>query len=222
MPSQAPYHYIRDYYRQVHAKYTRFPEMAAFCRDWMKQVTGESVLNAGCGPLLYDDLPHFGAVPRDYVGLDINRNTFAFLKRSRDPRLLRAKAHAHFCGTRVEHLCGDALALGLEDRFSSVLGVGFFATFYGPDFAPLMAVMHRALKSRGRLVKLTWHGPNRTREVERDKLKYRYDRVRQPAPEELVAAVEAAGFVFRDQAILDCDPLSYGWEAIQACVFERG
>ncbi len=146
-----------------------------------------------------------------------------FFRRSRDPRLLRAKAYARRCGTRVEYLCGDALAAEneLEGRFDSVLGVGFFATFFGPDFAPLMAVMHRALKPQGRLVKLTWHGPQRSPAAEREKLKYGYDRERQPSPQELAAAVEACGFVLREEAVLDCDPSTYGWNHIQACVFER-
>ena len=84
-----------------------------------------------------------------------------------------------------------------------------------------MIAMRRALKPRGRLVKLTWHGPNRTPGVAREKLKYGYDRARQPSPQELVAAIEQTGFVLRDQAALNCDPASYGWQAIQACVFER-
>ncbi len=223
MQSQAPYQYIRDYYRQVQAKYDAYPDMAEFCRATLKRIRGASVLNVGCGPLLYDDLQHFGRPPRDCLGLDINRSTFEFLRRSRDPRLLRAKSHARACGTRVDFLCADVMACEaeLQDRFDCVLGVGFFATFYGARFDRLMALMAHALKPRGLLVKLTWHGPHRTPEETRKKLAYRYDSPGEVSPAALVAGIERGGFALQDQSMLPCDPATYGWDAIQACVFEK-
>jgi len=223
MQTQAPYAYIRDYYRRVQSKYERFPSEASFCRSSLRHVRGPSVLNVGCGPLLYDDVLHFGAPPRDYLGLDVNRSTFEFLRRSRDPRLLRAKARARALGTRIAHLCADVFACEdrLEGRFDSVLGVGFFATFHGSRFEWLMDLMHRTLKDGGRLVKITWHGPRRPPEETRKKLTYRYDSAEEVTPAALVAGIEGAGFTLRHQAVLACDPASYGWQAIQACLFEK-
>jgi SAM-dependent methyltransferase len=223
MQTQAPYAYIRDYYRQVQRKYERFPAEASFCRARLRDVRGPTVLNLGCGPLLYDDVLHFGAPPRDYLGLDINGSTFAFLQRSREPRLLRAKAGARALGTRVEHLCADIFDCGdrLEGRFDSVLGVGFFATFHGTRFERLMDLMRRTLKDGGRLLKITWHGPQRAPEETRKKLAYRYDSPEAASPAALVAGIEGAGFRLRHHAVLACDPASYGWEAIQACLFEK-
>ena len=223
MQVQAPYAYIRDYYRQVQRKYERFPAEASFCRARLRDVRGPSVLNLGCGPLLYDDLLHFGAPPRDYVGLDINRSTFDFLRRSRDSRLLQAKAGARALGTRIEYLCADVFACEerLEGRFDSVLGVGFFATFHGSRFERLMDLMHRTLKDGGRLLKITWHGPQRAPEETAKKLAYRYDSPEETSPVALVAGIEKAGFTLRYQAVLACDPAHYGWQAIQACLFEK-
>ena len=223
MQTQAPYHYIRDYYRRVQAKYADFPDTAAFGWSYMEKIHGASVLNLGCGPLLYDDMTHFGRPPGDYVGLDINRGTFEFLRRSRDPRLLRAKSYARDCNTRIEYRCTDVLDDGgnLEDRFDCVLGVGFFATFQGARFERLMAIVRHALKEGGLLVKLTWHGPHRTAEETRKKLAYRYDNADEVSPEGLVAGIERCGFTLRQQSILACDPDSYGWDSIQACVFRR-
>lgn len=223
MHTQAPYAYIRDYYKSVQRKYERFPEEASFCRSNLQHIRGPSVLNLGCGPLLYDDVLHFGNVPREYVGLDINQSTFEFLRRSRDPRLLRAKARARALETRIEFLCADIFESErrLAGRFDSVLGVGFFATFFGARFDRLMRVVHRSLKEEGGLLKITWHGPNRTPEETQKKLAYRYDSAVAPSPEDLVAAIERAGFALRHQSVLVSDPSTYGWQAIQACVFRK-
>lgn len=223
MQTQAPYPYIRDYYRQVQEKYRRFPEMASFCRAELKRIRGARVLNVGCGPLLYDDLQHFGQAPHDYLGLDINRSSFDFLRRSRDPRLLRAKAHARASGTSVDTLCGDILECGtaLAGRFDAVLGVGVVATFHGERFERLTALLREALQARGTLLKITWHGPHRTPEETRKKLAYRYDSPEEPTPEALVEAMERAGFSLEHQSILPCDPETYGWDAIQACLFRN-
>ena len=221
--TQAPYAFIRDYYRNVQRKYERFPGEASFCQLSLQHIRGPCVLNVGCGPLLYDDVLHFGDPPREYVGLDINQNTFEFLRRSRDPRLLRAKARARALGTRIEYLCADIFECEhrLEGRFNSVLGLGFFATFHSTGFDRLMRLLHRTLKDGGMLLKITWHGPHRTPEETRKKLAYRYDSPGEPSPADLVTGIERAGFTLRYQSVLECDPTSYGWEAIQACVFQK-
>lgn len=223
MQTQAPYTYIRDYYRNVQRKYECFPGEASFCRSSLQHIRGPSVLNVGCGPLLFDDVLHFGDPPREYVGLDINRSTFEFLQRSRDARLLRAKARSRKLETRIEYLCADIFECErrLEGRFNSVLGVGFFATFHSTRFNRLMRLMHRTLKDGGVLLKLTWHGPHRTPEKTRAKLAYRYDSPGEPSPTNLVAGIERAGFTLRNQSVLACDPTTYGWEAIQACMFQK-
>ena len=136
MQNQAPYEYIRDYYDHVHRRMDRHPDVAAFWLAGLRHVAGERVLNVGCGPMLYDNLEHFEEPPCEYVGLDVNSNSFEFLRRSRDPRLLRAKARAEALGCRVEYLCGDVFDCEeqLSGGFESALGIGFFATFHGERF----------------------------------------------------------------------------------------
>ncbi len=223
MPAQAPYDYVRDYYRRSHEKNGRFPEITAFWQSALRGVQGESVLNVGCGPQFYDYLPYFSELPGEYVGLDINRNTFAFLESSDDPMVLEAKARVQAAGTRVEFLCGDVLDSGpeLENRFDCVLGVGVFATFAGDRFERLMAKLRGALKERGHLVKVTWHGPLRSAEETEEKLKYGFDNEEEPSPEALASSIEQAGFELRDNSVLKIIPLEYGWNAIQTCTFRK-
>lgn len=221
--AEAPYSYIRDYYRNAHAKNERFPHITSFWLSALDQIRGRRVLNVGCGPQFYDYIGKFRSPPKEYVGLDINRNTFEFLRRSRDPRLLRAKARSRKLGARIELICADALdhAPELAGRFDSVVGVGFFGTFHGAHFDRLTRLMYQALDDQGSLLKITWHGPHRTPEEQAMKLKFRFDNPEEPGPEVLVSGFERAGFALRRQEILPCDPASYGWQAVQACLFAK-
>ncbi len=223
MHSQAPYEYIRDYYEQTHQEMDRYPNVAAFWLDGLRHVAGERVLNAGCGPTLYDYLEYFAEPPCQYVGLDINSNCFEFFRRSRDPRLLRARARAKTLGCRVEYLCGDVFELEdqLSGQFDSALGVGFFATYDGMRFDRLMRIMHGSISPGGQLLKITWHGPHRTPEQTRDKLRYRFDNPEEPTPDELIGGIERAGFALSHNSILECDPSTIGWDAIQVSLFQR-
>lgn len=223
MHSQAPYEYIRDYYLQVHRRMDRYPDVAAFWLAGLRHVAGERVLNVGCGPMLYDYLEHFAESPREYVGLDVNSSCFEFLRRSRDPRLLRAKARTEALGCRVEYLCGDVFDCEeqLSGRFESAISIGFLATLYGMGFERLMRIMHRSIVHGGRLLKITWHGPHRTSKETRDKLRYGFDGPEEPTPDALICGIERAGFALRHNSILECDPSTIGWDAIQVCLFRR-
>lgn len=223
MPTEAPYEYVSDYYAHVHRINSAYPAVAEFWLSKLAHIRGDNVLNVGCGPTLYDYMLRFGRPPQEYVGLDVNKSTFDFLRHSEDPRLLDAKRRALELGTRTEYVAASALDCEerLKGRFDCILGVGFFATFHGPQLQRLLAIMAGALRSEGVLLKLTWHGPHRTEEETRKKHEYAYDNPEEPSPEELVTGFESAGFALMKQEILECDPESYGWDAIQFCLFRK-
>lgn len=223
MHTEAPYEYIRDYYAHVHRTYTEDPAAAEFWLSKLSHIRGDHVLNIGCGPTLYDYMLRFGRAPREYVGLDINKSTFEFLRDSSDPRLVAARTRVQELGTRVELIDEDVFVCAprLEGRFDSILGVGFFATFSGEPFERLIGVMQRALRPGGMLLKLTWHGPHRTPEETRKKHEYSYDNPEEPTEDELVKGFENGGFRLVEQEVLRCDPGSTGWDAIQSCLFTR-
>ncbi|NCF83718.1 MAG: methyltransferase domain-containing protein [Proteobacteria bacterium] len=223
MHTEAPYEYIRDYYSNVHRKNAADPVVAEFWLSKLANIRGDKVLNIGCGPTLYDYMLRFGSPPREYVGLDINKSTFEFLRRSRDPRLLKAKERVSELGTHTELIAADVFECDekLAGRFDSILGVGFFATFHGSRFKQLFEIMARALRPQGMLLKLTWHGPHRTARETRKKLEYAYDNPEEPTPHELVSGIENAGFSLVEQEVLECDPRAVGWDAIQSCIFSK-
>jgi len=223
MRTEAPYDYISDYYAHVHRINSEYPEVAEFWLSRLDRIRGDAVLNVGCGPTFYDYALRFGRAPRDYVGLDINKSTFDFLENSDDPHLRHAREQVHALGTRSEHIAASVFDCEerLAGRFDYIVGVGFFATFEGVEFERLLAIMARALRDEGRLVKLTWHGPHRSVEETQKKHAYGYDNAEEPAAQELVAGFEKAGFRLEEQTILECDPATYGWDAIQYCLFAR-
>ena len=223
MHTEAPFDYIRDYYAHVHRINSEYPDVAEFWLSKLDHIRGDSVLNVGCGPTLYDYMLRFGRPPREYVGLDINSSTFDFLRNSKDPRLLDAKTRVRELGTRTELIGASVFdcAERLEGRFDCILGVGFFATFHGAKLEELLAIMDRALRAEGILLKLTWHGPHRSLEETRKKHEYGYDNPEEPSPDSLVAGFENAGFSLIAEDILECDPATYGWDAIQSCLFRK-
>lgn len=223
MRTEAPFDYIRDYYAHVHRINAAYPEVAEFWLSKLDRIRGDAVLNVGCGPTFYDYALRFARPPRDYVGLDINKSTFEFLESADDARLVDAKARVDALGTRCEHIAASVFDCEelLADRFDCILGVGFFATFQGAEFERLLAIMARALREDGRLLKLTWHGPHRSAEETRKKHAYGYDNPEEASCGALVEGFERAGFRLDEQAILECDPATYGWDVIQYCLFEK-
>jgi len=223
MATQAPLTYIAGYYDSVQKKNAAFPEVAEFWLSGFRHVTGKKVLNLGCGPMLYDNMLRFGEMPETYVGLDLNAASFEFLENSDHPALVEARTKAEALCPDIQFIAGDVFdhMAKLEGQFDTVLGIGFFGTFEGQLFDDLVAATHQMLKPDGQLLKMTWHGAQRTARETEDKLKYRYDNEIEPPAEELVRLIEAQGFSLSINDILDCPPDTVGWEKIQVATFNK-
>lgn len=223
MTVQAPLSYISDYYDSVQKKNAAFPDIAEFWLSGFRHVTGKKVLNLGCGPMLYDNLLRFGENPDTYIGLDLNAASFDFLKNSDHPALLAARAEAQARCEDIRFISGNVFdhVTDLESQFDTVLGIGFFGTFEGQLFDDLVQATHKMLKPGGRLLKITWHGAQRSASETAKKLKYRYDNEIEPPAEELVRLIEAQGFAIDTNDILNCPPDTIGWDKIQVAVFNK-
>ncbi|MEM8839376.1 MAG: methyltransferase domain-containing protein [Pseudomonadota bacterium] len=223
MSEQAPYDYIADYYARVHEKNAAFPEIADFWLSGFRLVTGARVLNLGCGPMFYDNLARFGDVPKTYVGVDLNEQTFAFLKNGDHPELIKHRKMAEAAGIEMSFVQGDAIAYleTQEAAFDTILGIGFFATFSGETFKRLISGCRRALVPGGTLLKMTWHGSIRTQAETAAKIKYRYDNEVEPAGEELVREITSLGFETASDETFICPPDTIGWRSIQVAAFRK-
>lgn len=223
MVTQAPLTYIANYYDSVQKKNAAFPEVAEFWLSGFRHVTGKKVLNLGCGPMLYDNMLRFGETPEIYVGLDLNAASFEFLEKGDHSALIEARAKAESICPDIQFIAGDVFdhMADLEGQFDAILGIGFFGTFEGQLFDGLVAATHQMLKPDGQLLKMTWHGAQRSARETEDKLKYRYDNEIEPPAEELVRLIEAQGFSIAVNDILNCPPNTVGWDKIQVATFNK-
>ena len=218
----APYDYISRYYASVRRKNRAFPDVADFWQGSLRHVSGKSVLNLGCGPMLYDNLTYFSKPPERYVGVDLNSESFAFLSEDDNPDLVEARNAAHALSTAIEVHAADIFDLSQDlGTFDVILGVGFFGTFEGPNLDRLLNHVRPMMKPEGRIVKLTWHGPERTAAETQDKLRYRYDTTAEPTPDELSKRFTDCGLsIIRDERF-QCKPGTVGWREIQCAVFTQ-
>ena len=176
MTELAPIEYIRDYYEGTLSKAALFPREYGFYQSFLSYVKGASVLNVGCGPLFYEDLVHFGEVPENYVGIDVNSNAFKYLEQSKHPRLGEGRDYVKSHNIRTEFATESVFdwAAETDARFDSVFGVGVFATFGGVEFDRLMSLLWRVLNKGGHLANVSWDGTYYTEQQYEEKLKYRF------------------------------------------------
>ena len=223
MNDEAPLAYVKDYYEQLLERRRFFQEATTFYLRELRHVRGRRVLNAGCGPQLYDYLRHFGELPEVYFGVDINRSTFEYMKRSRNSALLASRRFARDECIDVRDVCADISdcmeSLGPLD---CVVGVGFFGTFCEQRFRRMIDATHRGLRPLGLLVIISWYGCHLSRRVHRRKVRYRYDGLNSPSLDETVSWTERQGFQLVHRTQFDVpDQDVYGWETIQSCVFRK-
>ena len=223
MDNEAPLKYVKNYYEQRLARRRIFPEATKFYLRELRHVRGQLVLNAGCGPQLYDYLRYFGELPKVYFGVDINRSTFEYMKHSRNAELLASKRFARDEYVDVRDVCNDVCdCMESLELLNCVVGVGFFGTFCEQRFRRVIDATHRRLRPLGLLVNISWYGCHLSRRVHRKKVRYRYDGLHGPSLEETVSWTERQGFQLVHRTLFDVpDKDDYGWETIQSCVFRK-
>ncbi|MEM7424773.1 MAG: class I SAM-dependent methyltransferase [Pseudomonadota bacterium] len=219
----APIDYVEKYYRMDCDRWDSFPSVSGFLWSFLKHVDGRIVLNAGCGPQYYDYMLKFAERPDRYVGLDVSSSTIRYLQQSRNRRFCAARRAAREGRTIFEFMRADIFdaAARLAGRFDCIVATGFIGTFHGPDLDRLSDVLRGALKPHGKLIKLTWHGPHRTPEQNREKLEYGYDSAEEHQPEVYLSQIADRGFDVLKHEIFECDPETYRWDVIQGCVLQR-
>ncbi len=227
MTTQAPYNYVRDYYKNVVDKAKRFPDITEQWMSNLKYVTGEHVLNIGCGPTLFDYIPHFGDWTGSCTGIDINENTFHFLRRSMIPELVRARKLTKkgmyctnvrmICEDVTENICPSDAEDGLYD---SVLAVGFLAGHHGLGFNALMHRIRQRIRDDGMLVVISWQGPWRSIEESQQKQLYRYEANEWSDPDTIDYDITQSGFYLDIAKTVGC-PYTYKWDSIHTRVFRK-
>lgn len=209
---QAPLSYIRQYY-EADVGETETPE-SRFYQRYLKKVKGDSVLSVACGPQLYDDLAFFGKKPKEYVGLDINKNTVRFLKTSKNAHLLKNKKAAK--GVRVKALVGDVLKYDprFKDRFDCVIAVAVLGMFPKNDFRRAIKNIRSYLKPGGTFLDIDWTDSNLTKEIYAEKEKYRFYTRKGPRVKDQESLIRASRFRIVGYDEIWPDKRTYQWGKI--------
>lgn len=218
----APTDYIENYFFRYLEFWRKYPDERALMIDALHHVSGDIVINIGCGPQFYDYVKYFDAAPKRYIGIDINTATFDLLQEPHIVEIASAKRAVETSGVDAVTLHSDVLEIDPDsiDRAHTVLAVGFVATYHGDRLQLLLSKIARMLRPAGRLVTVSWHGPHRTPEETQKKLAYGFDSLDEHTPESLERDIARAGFsLVARQVLCPSDP-TYGWDYCHSAIFD--
>ncbi len=124
----------------------------------MKKIRGQKILCLGCGPNLYDDIQFFGNIPKEIVGIDINKNNINFLKKSTHPNILKSKRVLENKKIKVKLIVGDILKLKREfiNQFDTVYAIGVVGMFRENKLKKLLNLIYLYLNPSGLFLDVDW------------------------------------------------------------------
>ena len=217
---QAPLSYIKKYY-EADVEETKTPE-SRFYQKYLRKVKGDKVLSVACGPQFYNDLQFFGRKPKEYIGLDINRNTIRFLTTSKNYSLLASKKKAKDIKTKV--LVGDILRHNPEFRgeFDCVIALAVLGMFKQNDFRKAVRNIRSYLKPGGTFLDIDWTDADLSRKTYLEKVKYRFWTNQGPSIQEQGSLIKSVGFKIVQYDQYSPDKKTYQWGKIFVYLAKRG
>lgn len=222
MEQEAPIEYIKKYYETRLLRRLSFPEARVFYENQLKNVVGSRVLNLGCGPQFYDDLRHFGNLPIDYYGLDINSQNIQFLMNATHSELEKGRVLAQNHSIKSELVNGDILDAGVNfNNIDCAVSVGFLGVFNEKLFKQAIQHVKDWLVPSGRLVNLSWCNNFQENTLYRDRLKYRFNYPDNPEHNDIIQWTTDCGLTLKYEALYDVpDKKKYGWGNISSSVYQ--
>ncbi len=211
-PRQAPLSYIKQYY-EADIGESEIPE-SRFYQKYLRRVKGNSVLSVACGPQFYNDLAFFGSKPKEYIGLDINKNTVKFLKTSRNNYLLKSKKKAK--GIKAEAIVGNILKYNpkFKGKFDFVIALAVLGMFRENDFRKAVKNIHSYLKLGGMFLDIDWMDADLPKGVYLEKVKYRFWTNKGPSVKTQGNIIRNAGFKIVEYDHYSPDKKTYKWGKI--------
>lgn len=187
--------------------------------QWFREVKGESVLNIGCGPQLYNDALAFAETPMELVGLDANEANIEFLRKSRHPEILKAKKRLDHLDVKIELLLQDIRENNatLCGRFDTVFASGLIGSFNQPDTSEILQTLLTYLNPHGRLVIVSWADDYLSDSKLEERRRYEWYERHELAPEDVARILDEAGFwIMRQEIYRVPNPKEYEWGTIYA------
>jgi SAM-dependent methyltransferase len=226
LEQEVPIEYVETYYENRIERRRMFLDARLFYEEQLKNVTGDRVVNLGCGPQFFDDLRHFGSLPREYSGLDLNQQNLAFVKTSAHHELAQGKAFALENNVKTDLTCGDILDDNADtgpvfENIDCAVSIGFLGIFTEEPFKKAIRRISSWLAPGGRLVNLSWCGNYQDKNLYEDRLKYRFNFPDNPGHDDIIRWVTACGLTLKHEALFNVpDKEAYGWEGISSSVYE--
>lgn len=216
---QAPMQYIQKYYQEDVIEESS-PE-SKFYQRYLVDVNGTAILNVGCGPQFYNDLSFFGSKPKEYFGIDINKNTIKFLRESKNPFLLKAKEQARYVESKV--LERDILLYEpkFKAKFDFVIAIAVLGMFKKSDFQRAIENIRTYLKPGGMLLDADWTDANLSREAYCEKVRYRFYTDEGPSIIEQSQILRRSGFKILKYDSYNPNKKTYKWGKIFIYLTEK-
>ncbi|MEM1075921.1 MAG: class I SAM-dependent methyltransferase [Pseudomonadota bacterium] len=226
MIQEAPIDYVETYYETRLKRRRDFPEARRFYEAQLKHVSGDRVINLGCGPQFYDDLRHFATLPRYYSGLDLNQQNLEYLKSSQHKDLEAGRNWARDNDVKVDLVCGDILEESTDfgagfEKVDCAVCIGFLGIFSEEPFKKAVGRIREWLVPGGRLVNLSWCHNLQEKTVYEGRLKYGFNRPNNPGHHDIIKWTTESDFILINETVFDVPHKEiYGWKLISSAVFE--
>jgi len=211
---EAPLEYVEHYY-EADLKERDAPE-SKFYLSWLKCVKGKSILSIGCGPNLYDDCQFFSEMPRELIGVDINKANIDFLKKSTNQNLTSAREFLKKNKVKCKALVGDVTKPNDDylGRFDSIYALGVFCAFKPDKLKEIFALLNSYLKPGGLLIDADWTECQLSAEEQQKKKEYLFYNGDQEI-EGMGKLMKEANFsILKHQVYEVPDKAAYGWGKI--------
>jgi SAM-dependent methyltransferase len=192
--------------------------------QWAKEVRGSSVLNAACGPQLFNDALAFAETPRHLVGIDANATNIEFLKESELPDILNAKKFLAEHDVNVHLLLNDVREHNpaLRKRFDAAYVSGLIGSFDEADRRATVRMLSAYLKPGGRLVIVTWAEDYLNKAKLEERRRYHWYERRDFSPADILKLLRVEGFeVLKHDAYRPNKPREYEWGLIYGIVANK-
>ncbi len=220
--NQAPWEFVEKYYKDDLAERHSVESKWAF--RWFREVRGPNVLSWGCGPNFYDDALLFPNLPKEFVGVDLNKENIAFLKESTHSEVLRCKRVLEEHKTKISLSIGDIRERQEKflNRFNTVYAIGVLGMFKEDKLNKLLKLAYSYLKTGGRLIDVDWTDCRLPKEKYEERENYEWYSKQGPGIQRIGELMRNNGFKTVKQGIyIVRDPMEYGWGKIYAFVAEK-
>ena len=192
-----------------------------FYISFLKNIRGKKILCFGCGPNLYDDISFYGNIPEEVVGIDINKNNIEFLKKSRNPQLLKYKESSIKKGVNVKLIVGDIFKIKKEftEKFDCVYNVGVLTNFEKDKLKRLLRIMYSYLKPKGIFLSIDWAEDYLSEKKYKERLSYGWYLRVNYRTEDVVELIKNSGLkIIKHEVYNVPNPKEYLWGKIYGCL----